>query len=56
MVILPITYSERNCQIKNAVGSAQSIALQHKASLSVDHIDTVLEVMSEWQKAQKGGE
>lgn len=43
-------------QIKNAVGSAQSIALQHKASLSVDHIDTVLEVMSEWQKALAGGE
>ncbi|PBK92858.1 P-loop containing nucleoside triphosphate hydrolase protein [Armillaria gallica] len=42
-------------QIKNIVGSAQSIALQYSAPLSVEYVDMVLEVMSEWQKTRNGG-
>ncbi|KAK0441848.1 P-loop containing nucleoside triphosphate hydrolase protein [Armillaria borealis] len=42
-------------QIKNIVGSAQSIALQYNAPLSVEHVDMVLEVMSEWRKTRNGG-
>lgn len=38
-------------QIKNLVSSAQSQALQDKAPLSMEHIRTVLEVVSDWNKA-----
>ncbi|KIP06048.1 hypothetical protein PHLGIDRAFT_119307 [Phlebiopsis gigantea 11061_1 CR5-6] len=39
-------------QIKNAVSTARSIALQQGAIPSVEHVDTVLEVMSDWQLAK----
>ncbi|KAJ7145354.1 P-loop containing nucleoside triphosphate hydrolase protein [Mycena crocata] len=39
-------------QIKNAVSSAQSIALDENEAMSVEHIDTVLDVLSEWQQAR----
>ncbi|KAK0464301.1 P-loop containing nucleoside triphosphate hydrolase protein [Desarmillaria tabescens] len=41
-------------QIKNAVASAQSIALNCNAPLSPEHVDKVLEVLSEREKARKG--
>ena len=43
-----------NCifQIKNAVSTARSIALEQGAKPSVEHVDTVLEVMSDWQSAK----
>ena len=36
-------------QIKNAVGSARSIARQRGESLNVSHVDTVLDVASAWR-------
>ncbi|KAJ7201265.1 P-loop containing nucleoside triphosphate hydrolase protein [Mycena pura] len=39
-------------QIKNAVSSAHSIALDENEPMAIDHIDTVLDVLSEWQKAR----
>uniref|UniRef100_A0A0W0F8F3 AAA+ ATPase domain-containing protein n=1 Tax=Moniliophthora roreri TaxID=221103 RepID=A0A0W0F8F3_MONRR len=39
-------------QIKNAVSSAQCIALSQKAILSVEHIDAVLEVTQDWDIAR----
>ena len=39
-------------QIKNAVSTARSIALEQGATPSVGHVDTVLEVMSDWQTAK----
>ncbi|THG97095.1 hypothetical protein EW026_g4850 [Hermanssonia centrifuga] len=39
-------------QIKNAVSSAQSIALEAGAPLSVAHVDKVLDVVSDWNAAQ----
>ncbi|PBK88100.1 P-loop containing nucleoside triphosphate hydrolase protein [Armillaria gallica] len=39
-------------QIKNVVASAQSIALDDKMPLSPEHIDTVLEVLSDWEMAR----
>lgn len=41
-------------QIKNAVANAQSIALQYKVPLSPEHIETVLKVLNEWEKAREG--
>ncbi|KAJ6623166.1 P-loop containing nucleoside triphosphate hydrolase protein [Mycena sp. CBHHK59/15] len=38
-------------QIKNAVSSAQCIALDANAELSVEHIDAVLDVVNDWQTA-----
>ncbi|KAK0473017.1 P-loop containing nucleoside triphosphate hydrolase protein [Armillaria luteobubalina] len=39
-------------QIKNAMASAKSIALEDNMPLSVEHIDTVLEVLSDWDMAR----
>ncbi|KAF8576015.1 P-loop containing nucleoside triphosphate hydrolase protein [Ramaria rubella] len=39
-------------QIKNAVSSGQCIALESKAELSVEHIEAVLEVVSDWKSAK----
>ncbi|KAE9403437.1 hypothetical protein BT96DRAFT_1016993 [Gymnopus androsaceus JB14] len=38
-------------QIKNMVGSAQAIALDNNASLTVEHVDTVLDVVNSWNGA-----
>lgn len=38
-------------QIKNAVSSAQSIALDAQETLSVAHINKVLDVISDWRAA-----
>ncbi|CCM02989.1 uncharacterized protein FIBRA_05104 [Fibroporia radiculosa] len=40
-------------QIKNAISTAQSIALDQNAPLSVEHIHTVLEVARDWTKARE---
>ncbi|KAK0504201.1 P-loop containing nucleoside triphosphate hydrolase protein [Armillaria luteobubalina] len=42
-------------QIKNVVANAQSIALEYKVSLSMEHIETVRKVLNEWEKAREGG-
>ncbi|KAJ7508569.1 P-loop containing nucleoside triphosphate hydrolase protein [Mycena galericulata] len=39
-------------QIKNVVSSAQCIALDASAELSVDHIDAVLDVVDDWHVAK----
>jgi len=39
-------------QIKNAVSSARSIALEQGSGLLVEHIDTVLEVLNDWHIAK----
>ena len=41
-------------KIKNTVSNAQSIALETGASLSVEHIDAVLDVVSDWNSAKEG--
>ncbi|KAJ7047085.1 P-loop containing nucleoside triphosphate hydrolase protein [Mycena alexandri] len=40
-------------QIKNAVSSAQCIALDANVPLSVEHVDTVLDVVEAWHTAQE---
>jgi len=40
-------------QIKNAVSSAQCIALECKEPLSVEHIETVLDVVNDWKNARQ---
>ena len=40
-------------QIKNAVSSAQSIALEANVPMSIEHVDKVLEVISDWNVAMK---
>ncbi|KAF7302929.1 AAA family [Mycena kentingensis (nom. inval.)] len=41
-------------QIKNTVSSAQCIALDADADLSIEHIDAVLEVIEDWNVARDG--
>ncbi|KAI5116472.1 hypothetical protein M0805_001635 [Coniferiporia weirii] len=45
-------YKMNGRQIKNAVSSAQSIALERNSRLLIEHIDTVLEVVSDWHTAK----
>ncbi|KAF8532083.1 P-loop containing nucleoside triphosphate hydrolase protein [Gautieria morchelliformis] len=45
-------HSMNGRQIKNAVGSAQCIALESGASFSTEHIDTVLDVVSDWNRGR----
>ncbi|KAF7790376.1 hypothetical protein EIP86_001331 [Pleurotus ostreatoroseus] len=40
-------------QIKNAVSSAQSIALEANVPMSIEHVNKVLEVISDWNFAMK---
>jgi hypothetical protein len=40
-------------QIKNTISNAQSIALETQSPLSVEHVDTVLEVVNDWNKAKE---
>ena len=46
------THEMNGRQIKNAVSSAQSIALEAESPLLVEHINAVLEVASDWRKAR----
>ncbi|KAJ4484206.1 P-loop containing nucleoside triphosphate hydrolase protein [Lentinula edodes] len=41
-------YQLNGRQIKNMVGSAQAIALDRNAPLTVEHVDTVLDVVNSW--------
>jgi len=45
-------YTLNGRQIKNAVSTAQCIALDQNSQLLVDHIETVLETLSNWQQAK----
>jgi len=41
-------------QIKNAVNSAQCIALESNEPLSVEHVEVVLDVVQDWKSARQG--
>ena len=40
-------------QIKNTVSSAQCIAMDENEPLSMSHIETVMEVVSDWNSARQ---
>ena len=40
-------------QIKNTVSSAQCIAMDENEPLSMSHIETVMEVVSDWNSARR---
>ena len=46
------THEMNGRQIKNAVSSAQSIALEAESPLLTKHFNAVLEVVSDWHKAR----
>ena len=46
------TLTRSTCQIKNAVSSAHSVALDAQETLSITHIDKVLDVIGDWRTAQ----
>ncbi|KIJ50942.1 hypothetical protein M422DRAFT_27065 [Sphaerobolus stellatus SS14] len=46
-------YKLNGRQIKNVMSNAHSIALDSESPLKLEHIDTVLEIVGNWEKAKK---
>jgi hypothetical protein len=52
LFLISYTSCDYSFQIKNTVSNAQSIALETQSPLSVEHVDAVLEVVSDWNTAK----